>query len=348
MLLGKANNVLIVSPYEWSDIADELQIANNVLNNWNKKHANNRKRFFFFNIISPLTSAKNDDVKNSDVENSDLLIVLFLTKSGIPIKNTNNEFIKKCIQDRVAKEKRDLEKPTLVYFIEKNAEEYSLDNSLKNDIMQTAENSPKLRYEQCNEKDFEFDLTCDICAFDNFNNTISIEFEMVNIKVEKENNKYHFIYLATLLVDSLERPIKYRDRISTHSGTIKPDFKLIKDGDYICDPPEIDDNKQLNYIEYEVKPTPEKEKDELFFTGKIEIVDRTENWFGLHIPYNAKYLIINVDVSQINMETVSAELEGEKNFKKLYDEKNKTYIFKTENVRKDSDIIFKLEQKNDK
>ena len=353
MLLGKAYNVCIVSPYDWSDIADELQIANNVLNNWNRKNANNKKRFFFFNTLCDIDGRDYDKLKNPD-----LLIALFLTKSGTPIQKSNNESIKKCIEER-----SENGQTTLVYFIEKNAGK-DLDNSerleqnyFKNNISQIA----KGFCSNTSEENFEFDLTCDICAFDNFNNTTSIEFGVVDIKVknsEKQDNKYDLEYLATFLVNSPERPITYRDHVSTKSGTIETKFDLITDGGYECH--SLLDKQEI--VEYEVTPRKEnKDKDELFFTGNIKIIGRNKEKgrtkFGFHIPYNAKYLIINVEfLDALHPDACSLDAywnwkekedESKKLNDKLYNGSN-TYIFKTENAKKDSDIIFEMVEENGK
>ena len=293
MLLGNAYNVFIVSPYESFDIADELQITNNVLNNWNRKHANNRKRFFFFNTVfdSNISNCNGEEYGNKlrdKSKDSDLLIALFLTKSGNPIQKSDDKLIKECIEERSRNGKT-----TLVYFIEKNAKKDLKDGSAdQNSFKDCISKMPTVHCESCSEENFEFDLTCDICAFDNFNDTISIEFGVVNIRVKKKkNSKYNLTYIGTFLVNSPEKPIKYRDRVITGSGTIKPEFDLIKQDNYICNSLV----KKDDLLEYEVVEKNDK-KDELFFTGKIVIAGRTGNEFGFHIPYNAKYLIINVEI----------------------------------------------------
>ncbi len=121
----------------------------------------------------------------------------------------------------------------------------------------------------------------------------------VHIKIrgsvmECEQGQAVVTYTGSALVDAPEYPVIYRDRIRTGFGIQHQQFlpkATVRNQD------EFRRNPIL--LDYEIKGT---EKDKLFFTGEIVTnaqLRRDIGGTGLHIPYFAEYVAIELDISDV-------------------------------------------------
>lgn len=328
-MFASAYNVLIISP---SDISEERIIAENALDKWNKRYSNDRKKFLFLNAYS-------GTISEEMLKEMDLVIVLFLRES---VSKNWYESVMKIKDERI---------PILIYFIYDNVLKSSHDEKL-NSFKENIEN-----HRECSKEEFEFFLTCDISAFDDWNdnynyNTDSyntfIEYGVVNIKVngsveECEDGRATVTYLGSSHVVSMEQ-VEYKDHVvvaSTQNSKIvstefAPKETVLRREKY---------NDNLTFLEYKLT-APDRKLD---FTAKIvvnQLLQKKKGGIGLHIPYFTKYLIIKIDISEapfIKQYNGIAKLIYIKTVRSIdynYDEKLKTYTFTIKNALPNSDMAF--------
>ncbi|MBO7127876.1 hypothetical protein J6W78_10100 [bacterium] len=276
MLVGNGYSILVISP---SNISNELTITKNVLNKWNKKYSNDRKKFLFLDV----DSGELNDRNTERLENADLVIGIFFDE---PDDSTKNK-----IKNEIEKRK---EYPTLLYFINSNSLPTGLDD-------------PKI-CRLCSKEEFEFFLTCDICAIDDFNNDASMKCGVINISVfvensEKQDQKTEFAkvtYFISSFFYSPEKPVTFRANVR-----VNPDksFEKLIDFQHFEPPVKVLNDRNASYKEYEIKDTAHN-SDELFFTGEIITWqklwrnDSSKGGISFTFPYYANYFIINIDISQ--------------------------------------------------
>ncbi|MBD5432691.1 MAG: DUF4062 domain-containing protein [Treponema sp.] len=121
----------------------------------------------------------------------------------------------------------------------------------------------------------------------------------VHIKIhgsvmECEQGQAVVTYTGSALVDAPEYPVVYRDRVRTGFGIQHQQFLPEAT---VCNQDEFRRNPIL--LDYEIKGS---ESDKLFFTGEIVTnaqLRKDIGGTGLHIPYFAEYVAIELDISAV-------------------------------------------------
>lgn len=177
-----------------------------------------------------------------------------------------------------------------------------------------------------------------------------VEYGMVNIKVkgtveECENGSATVTYLGSSLVDSPYKPVTYQDRVVATSGIISQKFTpeaIVFNEDQF--------KRNPTYLEYEIVATDAESK--LSFTGEIVVHQRLQKkkgGIGLHIPYNAQYLIVNINIAEapfIRDYNGAAKLIDRNDVKIInatFNESSKTYTITLNNAPANSNIAFEWE-----
>lgn len=186
----------------------------------------------------------------------------------------------------------------------------------------------------------------------------TIEYETVNIKVkgtfeECENSTATVTYLVSSVVDSpeKEKPVKYIDevivaqipnsKIVSHKFT--PKATVLNKDQFKRNP---------TFLRFEIINPDAKSK--LFGTGEIVVnqqLAKKQGGIGLRIPYDAQYLIVNIDISEApfirdyNWEAKLKNRNETKTLEPIVHESSMTYTFKLEDTKANSEIAF--EWKND-
>ncbi len=175
----------------------------------------------------------------------------------------------------------------------------------------------------------------------------TIEHEMVVIKVmggkeECENGAATIVYFVSCFVNSHHKPVIYDDRVRAPYGILSHEFSPTADFRY------EDENRYLRY-----KITANDAKNTLCFNGKVSInhkLKKEKGRIGFHIPYNTKYMIVVVDISEadfIHDYKVEARLEKFGTLTQIidgnkvhYDHLSRTYTIKIDYAPADSDMFF--------
>ena len=171
---------------------------------------------------------------------------------------------------------------------------------------------------------------------------ITIKYGMVNIKIKKaptEDGMAIVIYHGSSLVDAPHRPVKYQDEVKASNDKIlfyefKPKEKILNKDKF---------EEYRNILKYEITG-PDNEP--LFFIGDV-IVSRKlpEGNIGLHIPYYAKYMMVNIDISDAQFikngkaTFINSDSENLPSITQTFNELSKTYSLSIKNVPR-SDLIF--------
>lgn len=176
-----------------------------------------------------------------------------------------------------------------------------------------------------------------------------IEHGMMNIEVkgtvtECENGTAKIRYFGTAIVDSPNKPVKYKDRVVAASGIIyqkfTPEAEILNEDEFKRNP---------TYLEYEITGSG---TDKLSFKGEIVVNQRLakkRGGLGLHIPYFAKHVIVQIDIKEasfIQHYNAMAKLINKneiKIIKKTFNALSKTYILELHDAPADSNIAFEWE-----
>lgn len=178
----------------------------------------------------------------------------------------------------------------------------------------------------------------------------TIEYGTVNIKIrgtveECENGKATLTYLGSSIVDSSERPVKYKDRVIAMSGILSqkftPEATILNKEHFKRNPA---------YLEYEIEASDAENK--LSFIGEIvanQRLAKKKGGLGLHIPYFAKYLIVNIDITEapfIQDYKANAKLAAPnetRSIDPIFNKSSMTYTLHLENAPANSNIAFEWE-----
>lgn len=351
MFLAHAYKVEVVSPF---NIFEELKITENVLSKWNKKYSYNRNMCFLLGYNYLCGDSENSNIPN-DSEDPDLMIAIFWTNFGYPMSESTTDSINQIkgkIANRIEKNR-----PVLVYFVEKHIP-ISTDWQRNEDLekwRQEKQKCAKRCFRECSEEDFEFILTCDISAFDALKNDIVIKYGVVNIKVKEaleEDNFGEVTYLVSSIVNSPRKQMKYRDHIivQTKDSTDKAILLAFNPKETILNPDQRGRNN--SYLEYEVEIP-----DNGILTGAINVkqkLRKKKGGIGLHVPYETKYLIVNIDIEKAmfieacNPEVKLTNRDPKKplllnytlDYKSNCESSANIYNFSFDNIPADSDISF--------
>ena len=268
MPIGYSYNVLIVSPFSHDhDIVDKLEIAKNVLNRWNKRYSQERKMFFFLDANSGVHDLKD----NKLLKDADLLIFLYNS-------NKENDEIIDDIQKTV-KERGN--KVTLIYCKNLRMLESEID---------------MYRCREYSEEEFEFNLTCDISAFPDFNITNIIEFETVDIKLEGSWRKTEVTYLVSCIFYSSEKPTQFKDRATFSLGNIKSFMPRDK---IISEQKNNEEHQKWTYVDYQFNADSFDQRT-IYITYQIFVQqDLSSKEIKIHIPYEAEHLFVNINTEKI-------------------------------------------------
>lgn len=160
--------------------------------------------------------------------------------------------------------------------------------------------------------------------------------------IECEQGRATATYTGSALVDAPEYPVVYRDRLKTGFGILHqqffPEARMLNESQFRRNPIEL---------EYEIRG-PKNEK--LFFTGKIATnaqLRKDMGGTGLHIPYFAEYVTVEIDLSDAAFITEyngSAVLEYDGKKMPIEDvhfcNNSRTYFISAKDVPANSDIMF--------
>lgn len=160
--------------------------------------------------------------------------------------------------------------------------------------------------------------------------------------IECEQGRATTTYTGSALVDAPEYPVVYRDRVKTGFGIQHQQFfpaaRVLNANEFRRNPIEL---------EYEVRG---RENEKLFFTGEITTnaqLRRDMGGTGLHIPYFAEYVTIELDLSDasfISEYNGSAVLEHDGNRTPVEDvhfcENSTTYFISAKDVPANANIMF--------
>lgn len=160
--------------------------------------------------------------------------------------------------------------------------------------------------------------------------------------VDCEQGRATTTYTGSALVDAPEYPVVYRDRVKTGFGIQHQQFfpaaRVLNANEFRRNPIEL---------EYEVRGG---ENEKLFFTGEITTnaqLRKDMGGTGLHIPYFAEYVTIELDLSDtsfISEYNGSAVLEHDGNRTPIEDvhfcENSKTYFISAKDVPANANIMF--------
>lgn len=126
----------------------------------------------------------------------------------------------------------------------------------------------------------------------------TIEHGVVVIKVkgtkeECENGTAKLISFGSLLVDSLDKPVKYKDTIRANSGILSYNFtpKVKVDKERL-------ERTEYHVLEYEISALDERNK--LACTGEIvthQKLQKKKGGLAFRIPYYARHLIVQIDIT---------------------------------------------------
>lgn len=161
--------------------------------------------------------------------------------------------------------------------------------------------------------------------------------------IECEQGQAVVTYTGSALVDAPEYPVVYRDRMRTGFGIQHQQFlpaATVRNQD------EFRRNPIL--LDYEIKGS---ESDRLFFTGEIVTnaqLRRDIGGAGLHIPYFAEYVAIELDISDVrffqdyNGKAFLQSGEKETPIKDVqFCSNSGKYVISAKNVPANSNIMFK-------
>lgn len=161
--------------------------------------------------------------------------------------------------------------------------------------------------------------------------------------IECEQGQAVVTYTGSALVDAPEYPVVYRDRVRTGFGIQHQQFSpkaTVRNKD------EFRRNPIL--LDYEIKGS---ENDKLFFTGEIVTnaqLRKDIGGTGLHIPYFAEYVAIELDISDVrffqdyNGKAFLQSGEKEIPIKDVqFCSNSGKYVISTKNVPANSNIMFK-------
>lgn len=173
----------------------------------------------------------------------------------------------------------------------------------------------------------------------------TIEHGMAVIKVkgtkeECETGKAIVEYFVSCLVDSDRKPVVYDDRVRAPYGILSHEFSHEAEFKY-------EDRNQ--YLDYRITTT--DAENPLCFRGKVVVnhkLTEEKGRIGFHIPYNAKYMIFQVDISEadfIHDYKVEAKIEKfgtpTRTIDEIpYDDLSRTYIVEVEDAPADSNMVF--------
>lgn len=173
---------------------------------------------------------------------------------------------------------------------------------------------------------------------------ITIKYGMVNIKIKEtptEDGTATVIYHGTSLVDAPHRPVKYEDIVMASKDKIL--FYEFKPKAKILNPDAFEQNR--NILRYELIGP---ENGPLFFIGDIIVsrkLQKKQGNIGLHIPYYAKYMMVNIDISDAQFikngkaTFINSDSENLPSITQTFNELSKTYSLSIKNVPR-SDLIF--------
>ncbi|MBD5441940.1 MAG: DUF4062 domain-containing protein [Treponema sp.] len=161
--------------------------------------------------------------------------------------------------------------------------------------------------------------------------------------IECEQGQAVVTYTGSALVDAPEYPVVYRDRVRTGFGIQHQQFSpkaTVRNKD------EFRRNPIL--LDYEIKGS---ENDKLFFTGEIVTnaqLRKDIGGTGLHIPYFAEYVAIELDISTVrffqdyNGKAFLQSGEKETPIKDVqFCTNSGKYVISAKNVPANSNIMFK-------
>lgn len=355
--------VMIVSP---SDVPKkQREIVKNALYHWNEINFKSNIVFsvlgYDINAHADSGSHPQESLNHQLLEQADLIIAIFWTKLGTPTREYSSgseEEISKHLEKG---------KKALIYFSNEKIEPKLLRDSERQeqyDKLKKYRESIKnetFSKEFSTNKKFETEVTTDIQLIANEIKskrpfTQTIEYGMVNIKVkgskeECENGTATVTYLGSSLVDADQRPIIYEDQVKAGGGKnilaqeFTPEAEILNYETF---------EKYKNNLIYKLTG-PENEP--LSFVGGIRVrrkLQQKGGFVGLHIPYNAKYMIVQIDVSEaqcikeyIDKYNGIARLMNGKDrdnpipytFNKL----SQTYTITIQDATKGSDLVFAWE-----
>ena len=173
---------------------------------------------------------------------------------------------------------------------------------------------------------------------------ITIKYGMVNIKIKEtptEDGTATVIYHGTSLVDAPRRPVKYEDIVMASKDKIL--FYEFKPKAKILNPDAFEQNR--NILRYELIGP---ENGPLFFIGDIIVsrkLQKKQGNIGLHIPYYAKYMMVNIDISDAQFikngkaTFINSDSENLPSITQTFNELSMTYSLSIKNVPR-SDLIF--------
>ncbi|MBQ4439480.1 hypothetical protein II898_11480 [bacterium] len=298
--------VMIVSP---SDVPKkQREIVKNALYHWNEI---NFKNIVFsvlgydINAHADSGSHPQESLNHQLLEQADLIIAIFWTKLGTPTReypSGSEEEIERHINAG---------KKALLFFSNER-----IDPQLLIDPKRREQYEQLMKYKESKKntalyEDFSTDEEFQKKLNDNINLianiiergkpfTQTIEYGMVHIKVKGtpddcEQGTATVTYLGSSLVDADQRPIIYEDQVKAGGGKnilaqeFTPEAEILNYETF---------EKYKNNLIYKLTGPENKP---LSFVGGIRVrrkLQQKEGFVGLHIPYNAKYMIVQIDVSE--------------------------------------------------
>ena len=355
--------VMIVSP---SDVPKkQREIVKNALYHWNEINFSSKIVFsvlgYDINAHADSDSNPQESLNHQLLEQADLIIAIFWTKLGTPTKEYSSGSVEE-ISKHIEKGKH-----ASIFFSNKSIEPKLLNDSERKEqykkLINYKESIQNKTYykEFSSEKEFKKKLDDDIALIANeiergMPFTQTIEYGMVHIKVkgtpeECENGTATVTYLGSSLVDANKRPVIYKDRVKAREAfntilaqEFEPEIKILNK----------DFEEYRNDLDYEITGP---ENGPLSFVGGVCVkrkLQRKSGFIALHIPYNAKYMIVQIDVSEaqcikeyIDKCNGNAILRNMINNKPNYvsiphtfNNLCETYTIKIKNAPKESDMIF--------
>lgn len=342
--------VMIVSP---SDVPKkQREIVKNALYHWNE--VNFRSNIVFsvlgydINAHADVGDHPQELLNHQLLEQADILIAIFGTELGTPTKEYSSGSVEE-ISKHIEKAKR-----ALIYFstapIPRNADfkQYEELQKYKKSI------KDKVFYKEFStEEEFEKKLTDDIDLIaqelDGANSLhdIKIKYGTVHIKIretEKGGNGTAIVtYHGSSLVDAPHRPVMYRDRVRALPDKIiaqefEPKATIVNEYEF---------KQYSNDLVYELELKGSNDEP-LYYIGDVVVSRKMQAGnIGLNIPYDAVYLIVNVDMSEapfIQGCKWQALLKYGSNLtpidKTFFSKLSKTYTIRVDNVKAGSNIVF--------
>ncbi|MBP5406034.1 hypothetical protein J6Z19_02660 [bacterium] len=323
MFVGKGFSIVLITSLP-EKISDEIETVRNVLNKWNERYSNDRKKFLFFDE-SPVTVTQQDLNEDSKrrFENADLAIAICFSKEEPSKIETKIDGI-------------NANKHILYYIIDQNKK------------IKLEQNN----YRICSKEEFGFYLTCDICAFDDFNPVTNIKSTLVKIDVEKVKTNDDKVTLTYNVCSKVFSPDRYyRDRVSATSGEIlTSSHKIEERGIKILNKDQFEGRKRI--LEYEA----EFEKQEFIFEAEMEVsqtLSPEKGGVGYHIPYFTENLLCVVRFNGFNTEDIEKYRKGEpvykpdrEGFVKKVEFGKDTILLMFENISAESSIAFEWDNRS--